>query len=407
MSQYGNYGGTGAQDWFAGLTKAAGDIARNVGAFAENVGRAYTQTQVPGLPMRPTPAAMPKTSPLSTSSAAERARTAARASAAATRTARQTSAPQAQTISGGGGGGGGGSSVSNIFAPLFDALEQQRKNAESRYAANSGQIQNIYGQLIGARTADITDIQTAYQRLQEAAASRGASTLGAMQARETTRVGQNEAVLQSMGVGDIGTTRGDIASQSAAVAQDVERMNQSNWAGMLDAMGATSQEIARADVTSYGYAQAEDIAALQAAREDYLQNVANQEFDLKFQEQQAKLQAQQAAAANAARIRAAEIKAAQDAQRAQSGALGDFLRNTDPITRIIVSGTQAGVIDSASAGRLTGAYESYFANLGEPPRGQMQWDANSAANAFVLSPAAAGLTTTEKRLVQQAIRDSF
>lgn len=404
MSQFGNYGGTGASDWWSGVVRGAGD-------FADRLIRAGGQAAMPGSAPRPTPSSMPKVSPLSTSSAAERARTAARARTSAARTQRQSATFNRQAAPApapmGGGGGGGGADVNSLFAPLFQALEQQRKNADSRYAANSGQIQNIYGQLIGARTADITDIGTAYERLQQAAASRGATTLGAMQARETGRVSQNEAVLQSMGVGDIGTSRGDIASQSAAVAQDVERMNQSNWSGMLDAMGATSQEIARADVTSYGYAQAEDIAALQAAREDYLQNVANQEFDLKFQQQQARLQAQQAAAANAARVQAAQIKAAQDAQRAQSGAMGDFLRNSDPITRIIVTGTEAGVIDPASAGRLTQAYETYFANLGEPPRGQMQWDANSAANAFVLSPAATRLSTTEKRLVQQAIRESF
>lgn len=361
-----------------------------------------------------TPSAMPKTSPLKpnvTSQLADRSRAASRQRLTATRTARQTAAQAPTPRAGGAGAGGGASGVSSLFAPLFDALEQQMKNAESRYAENAGQIQNIYGQLIGARKADIPDIQTAYQRLQQAAASRGAGTLGAMQARETTRVGQNEAVLQSMGVGDIGTTRGDIASQSAAVAQDVERMNQSNWAGMLDAMGATSQEIARADIGSYGYAQMEDIAALQAARENYAQDIANQEFELKFQQQQAKLQAQQAAAANAARVQAAQIRAQQDAAEAaarqQGGAMEDFLRTADPITRIIVSGTQAGIVDPASAGRMTNAYQSYLSNLGNPPRGQVKWDASSAANAFVISPAANGLTDVEKRLIQQAIRDSF
>lgn len=184
------------------------------------------------------PASMPKTSPLKpnvTSQLADRSRTASRQRLTATRTARQAAA-KAPTAGMGGASGtsSGASSVGSLFAPLFDALEQQMKNAESRYAENAGQIQNIYGQLIGARKADVADIQTAYQRLQQAAASRGAETLGAMQARETGRVSQNEAVLQSMGVGGIGTTRGDIASQSAAVAQDVERLNQSNWAGMLD-----------------------------------------------------------------------------------------------------------------------------------------------------------------------------
>ena len=405
MSQFGNYGGTGASDWFSG-------VVRGVGDFANRFATAYGQAQVPGTAMRAaSPANMPKVSPLSTSSTAERARAAARARTTAARTQRQATqfprTPSTPSQTRTGGAGGGASGVSSLFAPLFQALEQQRNMAESRYAENAGQIQNIYGQLIGARKADITDIQTAYQRLQTAAATRGAATLSGMEGREATRLGQNEAVLQSMGVGDIGTSAGDIAAQSSDVAQDVERMNQSNWAGMLDAMSATSQDIARADMTSYGFAQAEDIAALQAARENMAQGIANQEFDLRFQQQQARLQAQQAAAANAARVQAANIRAAQDAQRAQSGAMGDFLRNSDPITRIIVTGTEAGVIDPASAGRLTQAYETYFANLGEPPRGQMQWDANSAANAFVLSPAATRLSTTEKRLVQQAIRESF
>lgn len=316
-------------------------------------------------------------------------------------------APVTTTVSG--GGGGGGINVSSLFGPLFDALRQQRKLAESRYAANSGQIQNLYGQLIGARSADVDDIDEAYKRLQQAAASRGEATIGKMEAREATRLSQNEAVLQSMGVAGIGSSVGDIASQSAGVAQDVELMNQSNWAGMLDAMGKTSQEIARADVTSYGYAQMEDIAQLQAAKEDYLQNLAQQEFELKFQEQQAKLQAQQAAAANAARVQAAQIRAQQSAAEAaskqQGAALGNFLKNADPITRIIVSATQAQM--PVNAGKLTNAYDSFLANMGNPPRGQLQWDANSAANAFATSPAATGLTQLEKRLIQEAIRDSF
>ena len=181
-------------------------------------------------------------------------------------------------------GGGGGPSLSSVFAPLFDALDQQRRNAESRYSANAGQIQNIYGQIIGARTADIDDIEEAYSRLQQAAASRGESTLGKIQQREQQRQSRNQAMKQSMGISDIGGATDDVAAQAAGVAQDVEMLNQSNWAGMLDAMGATSQELARADVASFGYRQGEDIARLQAAKEDYLQNVADQEFQLKFEE---------------------------------------------------------------------------------------------------------------------------
>lgn len=304
-----------------------------------------------------------------------------------------------------GGGAGGAGGVSSLFAPLFQALEQQMSNAESRYSENAGQIQNIYGQLIGARRADITDIQTAYQRLQQAAASRGAETLGAMQARETGRVSQNEAVLQSMGVGDIGTTRGDIASQSAAVAQDVERMNQSNWSGMLDAMGATSQEIARADIAGFGFAQMEDIAALQAARENMAQDIANQEFELKFQQQQAKLQAQQAAAANAARVRAAEIRAAQDAQRAQIEGTESYLKGTDALTNALGMAALRGVVGEASGPVIRQAYSEWFQK--SPAAKNTMTNRASALADLETFIAPSKLTEAEKSVLRTAVSNAF
>lgn len=314
------------------------------------------------------------------------------------------SAPRT-TGTGGAGGAGGAGGVSSLFAPLFQALEQQMSNAESRYAENAGQIQNIYGQLIGARKADITDIQTAYQRLQQAAASRGAGTLGAMQARETTRMGQNEVVLQSMGVGDIGTTAGDIASQSAAVAQDVERMNQSNWSGMLDAMGATSQEIARADIGSYGYAQMEDIAALQAARENYAQDIANQEFELKFQQQQAKLQAQQAAAANAARIRAAEIRAAQDAQQAEIEGTESYLKGADALTNALGMAALRGVVGETSGPVIRQAYSEWFQKSPVAKNTMANRAAALADLETFIAPSK--LTEAEKSVLRTAVSNTF
>lgn len=169
--------------------------------------------------------------------------------------------------------------------------------------------------------------------MQEAAASRGESTLGKMAQREQQRQTQNEAVLQSMGVGDIGSATDDVAAQAAAVAQDVEMMNQSNWSGMLDVMGKTSEELARADITSYGYRQGEDIARLQAAKEDYLQNVADQEFQLKFEEQQAKLAAAQAAAAAQARAEQAAAEAAAKAQEQQFEMSLDYIQTLPPVER--------------------------------------------------------------------------
>ncbi len=226
-----------------------------------------------------------------------------------------------------------------------------------------------------------------------------------MQGRETTRLSQNEAVLQSMGVGDIGTTAGDIASQSAGVAQDVERMNQSNWAGMLDAMGATSQEIARADVTSYGYAQMEDVAALQAAREDYLANVANQEFELKFEEQQAKLQAQQAAAANAARVRAAQIEAASRAEQEQYERTQNYLKGTDALTSALGGAALNGLINEGQGQKIRQAYADYT-NRSKAMSNPMANRATALAE-FEKIMAGSNLTDVEKSVLRTAVSNTF
>lgn len=314
------------------------------------------------------------------------------------------------TVSGG-GGGGGGINVSSLFGPLFDALRQQRKLAESRYAANSGQIQNLYGQLIGARSADVDDIDEAYKRLQQAAASRGEATIGKMEAREATRLSQNEAVLQSMGVAGIGSSVGDIASQSAGVAQNVELMNQSNWAGMLDAMGKTSQEIARADVTSYGYAQMEDIAQLQAAKEDYLQNLAQQEFELKFQEQQAKLQAQQAAAANAARIQAANIRAqgqaaeaAARAEQQQYERTTGYLKSENPVGQAVGSAVLNGLINANEGQAIVAAYSDWISNS---PVASNPMTNRATALADLEKNLKTNLSPSQKSVLRTAVSNTF
>ena len=310
--------------------------------------------------------------------------------------------PAAPTPPSGGGGGGG---ISDIFGPLFQALDQQRANAQSRYTANVGQIENIYGQLIGARSADIGSIEKAYSRLQEAAATRGEGTISGMQEREATRQTQNQAVLQSMGVGDIGSATQDVASEASAAAQDVAALNQSNWAGMLDAMGATSQDIARADITSYGYRQGEDIAKLQGAKEDYLQNIADQEFELKFQQQQAKLAAQQAAAAAQAQ---AERDAQYQAQKAEEAQLEQLLKYSDPLTQGLIALQGSGVLTPDQAAQTTDAYDTFMRNVfSEKPLSGTSWNAAQAAAAFRTSSAAEGLNSWQKQLIEQAIKASF
>ena len=302
--------------------------------------------------------------------------------------------------------GGGGPSVSSVFAPLFDALDQQRRNAESRYSANAGQIQNIYGQIIGARSADIGDIEEAYGRLQQAAASRGESTLGKMAQREQQRQTENQATLQSMGVGDIGSATDDVAAEAAAVAQDVEMMNQSNWAGMLDAMGATSQEIARSDIASYGYRQGEDIARLQAAKEDYLQNVADQEFQLKFEEQQAKLAAAQAAAAAQARAEQAAAEAAAKGQEQQFEMSLDYIKTLPPIERAIGEEALYRELPPADKASVESAYNTFLANEGSK-LGRMGMTAQEAL-AIINSPDYAGqLSQQAKSVLSKAVLYTF
>ena len=298
-----------------------------------------------------------------------------------------------------------GSGISDLFSPLFQALDQQRANANSRYTSNVGQIQNIYGQIVGARSADIGSIEKAYARLQAAAASRGEATISGMQDREADRVSGNQAVLQSMGVGDIGVAGNDVAAQSSATAQDVAGLNQANWSGMLDSMGATAQEVARADITSFGYRQGEDIATLQGAKEDYLQNVANQEFELKFQEQQAKLQAQQAAAAQAAAQEAATQEAT---NKQQQDAYDEILKYSGPMTAALTAFQDNGAITGAQAAQTTDAYDSFMRNIfSQQPLQGIAWNAAQAAAAFRTSSSAEGLDPWQKELIEAQIKKTF
>jgi hypothetical protein len=306
--------------------------------------------------------------------------------------------------------GSRGSGLDKVFAPLFAALDQQRSNANSRYTANSGQITNIYGQLIGARTDDVDSINTAYERLQTAASSRGAETLSGMSDREDSRVSQNQAVLGSMGVGDLGTAGNDVASEGAQAAQNTEAANQSNYSGMLDMMNATSQDIARADATSFGYRQGEDIARLQGAKEDYLQNVDQQSFGLQNQQAQAeyqyKQQQQQAAAAAAAAQRKADADAINDAKKMDQQKLSAWLDNTDPFTRGAYLAEDVGVVSAQGVANMRDAYDQFLAGLPAPTL-QQPYNKNLIAEDFGKSPYAEGLNKTERDLIKKAIRETF
>ena len=311
------------------------------------------------------------------------------------------------------GPGSRGSGLDKVFAPLFAALDQQRSNANSRYTANSGQIKNIYGQLIGARKDDVDSINTAYERLQTAASTRGAETMAGMAGRESDRVSDNQAVLQSMGVGDLGTAGNDVASDSAQAAQNTEAANQSNYSGQLDMMNATSQEIARADATSFGYRQGEDIAQLQGAKEDYLQGVDQQEFGLKSQKIQAEQEYQQAQQRAALAAIAAQQKAQQDAQKQASKdqqaqfEMGlDYLKNAPPIDRSIGEETSYTGVEVDSV-KVKGAYNKWLTESA-PEMGRMGNATPVTAYADLINNGYGDqLSSNELRILQRAILYTF
>lgn len=310
-------------------------------------------------------------------------------------------------------------SVEDLFKPLFANLEQQRRAAESRYTANAGMIENIYGQLIGARNADIPVIERAYADLQEAAAARTNEMTQGIATREADRVEQNRQVLASMGVDTAGAAAGDIASEQAQAAQNVGELSGANWENLLRSVGATSQEMARADVSGYGFRQGEDIAQLQAAKEGYFQDLAGQEAQLVAKQEEAKFQqaqaaAQAAAAAAAARARAAQqqqelqYKMEQDAAEAQRGAYENLMKYGDPLEASILRFVDAGY--PVNRNKVTAAYDAFVGNqLSVSPTkyGATSWNGPLAVSVFLKSPAAEGLETAEKSIVREAIRNLF
>ena len=306
--------------------------------------------------------------------------------------------------------GGGGVDLSSIFSPLFKALDQQRTTANSRYNANVTGITNIYGQLVGARNDDIPTIDAAYKRLQSAAASRGEADINAMSDRESERLSNNNAVLQSMGVEDTGDVSGGVAAQGSQAAIDTETMNQSNWSGMLDSMGAASKDMARADATSFGFRQGEDIAKLQGAKEDRMSQIDGQEFQLESQKLQAQQQAQQAAAAASARAEAALANATNKANADAAAHVRDVINNGDPLTKTIFNRLDTGQLDDAGATNVQAAYFDWMAVRGTDPTsfsgGNTRWNKGSAI-ADALSYSGGQLTQPEKTALMEAIGNSF
>jgi hypothetical protein len=318
--------------------------------------------------------------------------------------------PNRPTATPGGPGGMGQPAVNPIdalFAPMFQSLSQREQTANQRYEANKQQVTNIYGQITGARTADIATTGEAFRRLSDAASARSTAVNTSIDESEAARLRNNQAALESMGIGGLSTSQGDIASQGAAMAKNTNQLNAENWQGLLTAMGANAQDIARADVTGFNYRMGEDLGQLRGSREEFLQGLEQERFGLTAQQAQATFdfqQQQQAAAASAA---AAARSATNAADRAAAERAQDLLDNADPLTRATSRGIELGYVNFDPV-KVQDAYNGWMINRGTKPTdaGRTSWDRGSAI-ADAISYAGTQLSNDELRALQDAIGNSY
>jgi hypothetical protein len=308
--------------------------------------------------------------------------------------------PEATPAGTGMGTGAGRNPIQALFAPMFQDLRRQRQLANQRYEANSQQVTNIYGQITGARSADKAATETAFQRLVDAASTRSTAVNTGIDASEAARLQQNQAALQGMGLGELSTSQGDIASQTAAQAQQTNTLNSANWENMLRAMGATAGQQVDADVAGYNYAMLEDLGRLRGAREEFAQELGQQRGQLRSQRAQAAFDYQQAQQRSAAAAQAAEqriaMKMATEAQRQAAKALKESGPVISTVNTLLGNG---GLPDPASGARVIQTINEWFENVPHPAGPMGRWNAGTAKNS-ILSVAGPTLSNAEKTAIE-------
>jgi hypothetical protein len=283
-----------------------------------------------------------------------------------------------------------------IFNPQFESLNQREQMANQRYEANKNQVTNIYGQITNARSADIATTGTAYQRLIDAASTRSAAVNTQIDESEATRLRNNQAALESMGLAGLSTVQGDIASQGAAMAKNTNRLNAENWNNLLTAMGANAQDIARSDVTGFNYRMGEDLGRLRGAREEFAQQLGQERTNLVSQQAQATFDFQQAQQRAAAASAAAAQKAAQDSADAASKQFAEALKASGPLLYTVSQLTQAGALNAAQGANVMNVITEWTQNV--PSQGNQGWKASTAANS-ILAAVGANLSPAERQAI--------
>jgi hypothetical protein len=302
---------------------------------------------------------------------------------------------------GGAGGGAARNPINALFAPMFEDLRRQRQLANQRYEANRDQVTNIYGQITGARSADKAASETAFQRLIDAASTRSTAVNTGIDTAEAARLQQNQAALQGMGLEGLSTSQGDIASQTAAQAQQTNTLNAANWEGMLRSMGATAGQQVDADVAAFNFARMEDLGQLRGAREEFAQELGQQRGELRSQRAQATFEYQQAQQRAAAAAQAAQQRAAQRDATAQEKAAAGALKRSGPVISGVATALKDGMLnDPASGTKLTTLFTE-FLTMGTPPAGETRFNPTTARRAFF--DATQGQLNSAEQLVAERI----
>jgi hypothetical protein len=380
---------------YRGIQGFRGEVGRNIG----NVGRYFASQAPVGAP------ASPAMQAAADRQAAEVARLGGPAGlqTAMTKGIREANmmreTPQTpQQPSAAGGAGGAANPINALFAPMFQNLRQQRQMANQRYEANRNQVTNIYGQITSAREADIPALETAFKRLVDAASTRSTAVNTQIDTAEAARLAGNQAALQSMGLEGLSTSQGDVASQGAALAQQTNTLNAENWQNLLRASGVNAQGIAQADVDAYRFAGLEAQGQLRGAREEFMQDLGQQRFELQSKKAQATFEYQQAQQRAAAAAQAAKQRAKADARDFAAKQEADALKSSGPVMRIVDAYQRRGVLPTPeSAAKVINTVNEWFTNVPVPP-GQSKWSASSA-KASLLSIAGPNLTAGEQSAI--------
>jgi hypothetical protein len=294
--------------------------------------------------------------------------------------------------------------IEALFAPMFQSLAQREQTANQRYEANKEQVTNIYGQITGARAADIATTGEAFRRLSDAASARSSAVNTSIDEAEAARLRNNQAALESMGLGALSTAQGDIASQGAAMAKNTNTLNAENWQGLLTAMGANAQDIARADVTGFNYRMGEDLGRLRGSREEFLQGLEQERAGLIGQQAQATFDFQRAQQNAAAAANAAAQRAAADAADKESKQFAEALKASGPLISTVANLTRIGALSSAEGANVMNVITEWSQNV--PSQGNQGWKASTANNS-ILSAAGGNLSEAERKAILAITSNMF